>query len=261
VHDRRSYRVTKSPPFRIALAAVAALVLALVPTAVAGKPGGGGHGGSGSCTRNTPGVAIDNNYAWAQSGSYGMPGQQLTYALHVINYDVGCSSSSFVVSVNAPGGFSVSVPTNTISLKAGVSGYLWAYVTSPSTIADGDYPLTATVVRSGTASPAGTATSYYKVYSTDSTAPTLYWPNPGEGQTLSGRSYNVAVSSSDDHAVKKIELYLDGAYTSTAQCDDISYACQLNYSWSTVPGQHTATFRSYDWMGNVGVLTVNFSVS
>jgi hypothetical protein len=46
-----------------------------------------------------------------------------------VNYDVGCASTNFVVSVTAPGGFSVSMPANTISLKSAASGYLWA--TSP----------------------------------------------------------------------------------------------------------------------------------
>jgi hypothetical protein len=98
-------------------------------------------------------------------------------------------------------------------------------------------------------------------------APTLYWPNPGDGATISlqkgQKYYNVVVSSTDDHAVKKIELYLDSVYTSTTVCADISYSCQLAYQWSLsgVHGQHTATFKSYDWLGNVGVLTVTFTVS
>jgi hypothetical protein len=38
------------------------LALALVPAGLAAK---GGRGG-GICTRNTPGVSIDNNYEWSQ---------------------------------------------------------------------------------------------------------------------------------------------------------------------------------------------------
>jgi len=182
------------------------------------------------------------------------------YAIDVINYDVGCGSSSFVVSVSASGGFSVSPPTSTISLKSASSGYLWAYVTSPSVIADGDSPLTVTVQREGSTQTAST-TSWYKVYSSDTVAPTLYWPSPGDGATITGRSYNVAASSNDDRAVKKIELYLDNAYVSTKACDNVSYTCQINYGWSTRLGQHTATFKSYDWMGNVGVLTTTFTVN
>jgi uncharacterized membrane protein len=132
------------------------------------------------CTRNAPAVAVDNNWQWGSTGSWGLPGQQLKYMIKVVNNDLGCSPSSFVIGLSAPSGFSVSIPTNTISLKPTTSGYLSAYVTSPSVIADGDYPLTATVTRAGS-SDSGSFTSYYKVYTSDTVAPTLYWPNPGDG--------------------------------------------------------------------------------
>jgi len=256
---------SKSPAVRFALiAAVGALVLA--PAAFADRGGGGngkpGSGGS-SCTLKAPGVIVDNNWQWGSPGSWGLPSQQLTYAIHLSNYDVGCGSSSFVITVSAPNGFSVSIPTNTIALKSSSSAYLWAYVTAPSVIADGDYPLTVSVARVGTSSSMASYTSYYKVYSSDTVAPTLYWPNPWDGQAISGRSsFNVTVSTSDDHAVNKIDLYIDNVYMSTKSCSNVSYSCQLNYSWSpNGVGQHTATFKSYDWMGNVGVLTVTFTVS
>jgi hypothetical protein len=258
----------KMPTRRIAFVAVGlALTLALVPAALGkGKPGGGGgHGGGGggatSCTQSAPAISVDNNWAWSGIGSWGLPGQQVMYAIQLMNYDIGCGSSSFVVSVSAPSGFSVSIPTNTISLNSSSSGYLWAYVTSPTTALAGNYPLTFTVTRAGTSSPSSSYTSYFKVYTSDSTAPTLFWQNPGEGQTITGRSYMVTVSSSDDHAVQKIELYMDGAYISTKACDSVTYICQLSYSWSGASGAHTATFKSTDWKGNVGALAVHFTVS
>jgi hypothetical protein len=240
-----------------------ALISLLVVGLMAGTAfaASGGKGGAGSCTRNTPGVAVDNSWSWSGWGSWGLPGQKLTYAVHVINYDVGCRSSSFAVTVSAPDGFSVSLPTNTVSLKSSGSAYLWASVTSPSSAADGDYPINVSVVRANTSSPSGSFTSSYKVYSSDTVAPTLFWQNPGDGTTISGRTYTMVVSSKDDHAVKKIDLYIDNGLTSTTACDDISDICQLDYNWSTVGGQHTATFKSYDWMGNVGVLTVSFTVN
>lgn len=242
------------------------LALVLVPAALADKAGGGngGHGGGGtSCTQNTPGVSVQNNWAWSQSGSWGRPGQQLTYVINVTNYDVGCRSTSFVISISAPSGFSVSIPTNTITLNSSSIGSLTAYVASPNVVADGDYPLTVTVTRAGTSSPSGSGITYYKVYSSDTVAPAPYWPSPGDGTTISGRSWSVGVSATDDHAVQKIELYIDNVYKSTSVCDDIAYTCQLSYKWSLsgVQGQHTATFKSYDWMGNVNVLTEAFTVS
>jgi hypothetical protein len=255
--------VTGKPPFRFALsAALFALLVVLAPAATAAPPGHGSGGGGGgkTCTRNAPLIAVDNTWQWGMSGSWGMPGQQLAYSIKVINYDSGCSASSFAIDVAAPAGFAVSIPTNTINLKPASVGYLTAYVTSPGGAADGDYPLSVTLRRSGESSVAASTTSVYKVYSTDTAAPTLYWPNPGDGTTISGRSYNFAVSSNDDHAVRRIELYIDNAYVSAATCTNISYNCQLNV---TVPlggrGPHSATFRSSDWMGNVGVLTVAYT--
>jgi hypothetical protein len=232
------------------------LALALVPAGLAAK----GGGGKPSCTRYAPGVSVDNNYAWSQWGSWGTAGQQLKYAIKVRNYDVGCNSSSFAVTLSAPNGFSVSLPTNTINLKSYTSGYLSGYLTSPTVIADGDYPVTATVTRAGTSETAS-FTSYYKVYSSDTTAPDLFWANPASGQTISGTSFNVTVSSRDDHAVRTIELYMDGAHVSTTECDNISYICQLHYPWRVgAAGQHTARFEATDWRGNVGVQSVNFTV-
>ena len=261
--------MNRKPAAILLVLSIAVLALALVPAAglaakggAGGKPGGGGGGkpGGGSCTKKVPGVAVDNNWAWGAPGSYGVAGQQLTYAIDVINYDAGCGSSSFVVSITAPGGFAVSLPTSTVGLKSGSSAYVFAYVTSPA-VADGDYPITVSVQRAGSSEPPVSDTSFYKVYSADSLAPTLFWENPSEGATVTGRSYNVSVTSNDDHAVKKVDIYIDGAFKATSTCDNVTYNCTAYYTWPTVPGAHTATFTSHDWMGNVDSETVTFTVS
>jgi hypothetical protein len=249
---------------RIARAArIGALVLALtlVPAALAAKGGGGSSGATSGCTASAPRASIDNTWAWASPGSWGMPGQQLKYAIDVFNNDVGCGSSTFTVRFSAPDGFSVSMPSSTITLNSASTGYAWAYVTSPASAADGSYPLTATVERASSAS-AG-ATSSYKVYSSDTVAPKLYWTNPSDGGALSGRSAYVGFASSDDHAVKQLDLYVDGASMASKLCDNVSYDCQLSYKWSLrrVHGTHTATYTSTDWMGNVASQTATFTVN
>jgi hypothetical protein len=268
----------KPPTFRIVLAVVVfALVLVLVPTAFADKGGKGAAqgttssptaaspagkpsvgGGSGSCTRSAPRASIDNTWAWASPGSWGLPGQQLKYAVDVFNNDVGCGSSTFTVSFSAPPGFTVSLPSPTITLGSASTGYVWAYVTSPASAAPGDYALAATVQGASSS-----ASSWYKVYTSDTVAPKLFWENPSNGSTLSGRSANIGFGSSDDHAVKTLDLYLDGALVATTVCDDISSDCQLSYNWAIrrVNGLHTATFKSTDWMGNVASDTASFSVN
>jgi hypothetical protein len=241
--------------------------LAFGVTTVASAGGHGGHGGGGTtaCVPGTPRVSIDNSWAWASPGSWGMPGQELRYAVNVFNADVGCGSSSFAVTLTAPEGVSVSIPSSTINVGSASSAYVWAYVTSPMTATDGDYPLSATVDRVGSSSAltAAAATSVYKVYSTDTAAPGMYWENPSDGGAISGRSTYVGFASSDDHAVKNLEVAIDGARVASGQCDNISPDCQLSYKWTLrkVSGQHTATFTATDWMGNVTSQTVTFTVN
>jgi hypothetical protein len=273
----------RKPAAVLIVQGLAVLALVLVPATLGAKGGNGGGKGNGAansneegasaptasgggnstsgCTVNAPRVSVDNTWAWASPGSWGTPGQQVKYAINVFNNDVGCGSSSFVVSVSAPSGFSVSMPTSTITLNSASTGYVWAYVTSPTTAADGDYPLNVTVTRAGTSSPP--ATSYYKVYSSDTVEPKLYWMNPSDEGSLSGRTAYVGFSSSDDHAVRKLDVYLDNALVATNLCDNVSYDCQLSYKWSIrrVHGQHTVTFQSTDWMGNVASQTATFTVN
>jgi hypothetical protein len=241
-------------------ALVALIVVGLIAgTAFAGQ---GAHGGGGTgCTVNTPALAVQNTWAWSATGSYGLAGQRLTYQVQVVNYDTGCRSASFVLSASAPDGFALSIPTKSITLKSGGSGFLSAYVTSPSGAADGTYPVTFDVARTGTSSPTGSATTYYKVYSSDTAAPTVYWPNPGDGEAISGRSIWIQASAKDDHAVKEIKVSVDGAAKATKVCDGIAYSCTLYYSWSTVKGAHSATFTATDWMDNADSTTVTFTVN
>jgi hypothetical protein len=87
--------------------------------------------------------------------------------------------------------------------------------------------------------------------------------NPADGGALSGRSANVGFASSDDHAVRKLEAFVDGDTVAHVLCDNVASDCQLSYSWSIrgVRGQHTATFTSTDWMGNVATQTATFTVN
>lgn len=227
-----------------------------------GGGGSGGSGGSSSCTQSAPRTSIDNSWAWASPGSWGTPGQTLTYAIDVFNNDVGCGSTSFTVDVSAPDGFTVSIPTSTITLASASTGYVWANVTSPGSAADGNYQLTSSIQRAG-GSAAASGTSYYKVYSSDNVVPKIFWENPTDGGAVSGSPAYVGFTSTDDHAVKRVEVTLDGATVASTDCDNISSDCQVSYAWSTrgVSGQHKAIFKSTDWMGNVASETVTFTVN
>jgi hypothetical protein len=58
-------------------------------------------------------------------------------------------------------------------------------------------------------------------------------------------------------------FYIDGFYRTTTTCDGIDYNCALSYKLSLrrLRGQHTATFTSYDWMGNASTLSSAFTVT
>jgi hypothetical protein len=262
---RPASRVKRLAAAALEASLIAALTFGLIAgTAFAAKGshgGGGGKGGGGSCTPAAPRVHVENTWAWGAWGSFGMAGQELQFQVSVSNYDVGCGSSTFVVSVSAPDGFSVSLPTNTVSLGSSKTAYLSAWVTSSAGAGDGDYPIVATATRSGTSATSGTFTSYYRVYSSDSAGPTLYFPSPGDGAVLASGSTNIGVSARDDHAVKTVKIYVDGDLKASVACDDISYSCTLTYGWSATSGQHTATYQSSDWMGNVSDLTATFTVN
>jgi hypothetical protein len=252
----------------VLLCAVMAIALpAMAAKGGNGTTGGGkGHGGGGSggssCIQSAPRTSIDNSWAWASPGSWGTPGQQLTYAIDVFNNDVGCGSTSFTVDVAAPAGFTVSIPTNTITLASASTGYVWAQVTSPASAADGNYLLTSSIQRAG-ASAIASGTSYYKVYSSDTVAPKIFWENPTDGGAVSGSPVYVGFTSTDDHAVKRVDVSVDGVAVASTTCDNISSDCQVSYAWSTrgVSGPHAATFKSTDWMGNVATQTATFTVN
>jgi hypothetical protein len=54
---------------------------------------------------------------------------------------------------------------------------------------------------------------------------------------------------------------MDGVHLATTTCDNVTSICQLFYTWSVgAKGEHTATFKATDWLGNVGVKTVTFTV-
>jgi tryptophan synthase alpha subunit len=91
----------------------------------------------------------------------------------------------------------------------------------------------------------------------------LYWTSPSDGGAVSGRTTFVGFTSSDDHAVKKLDVSLDGVSVGSVLCDNISSDCQVSYKWSIrrVHGLHTATYKSTDWMGNVASQTATFTVN
>jgi subtilisin family serine protease len=86
---------------------------------------------------------------------------------------------------------------------------------------------------------------------TDTTAPSASINNP-TGGTLAG-SVTIAVSTSDNVGVTKVELYLDNALAAT------SSAIPASFTWDTTTASnstHTLKALAYDAAGNVGASSV-----
>jgi thermitase len=83
----------------------------------------------------------------------------------------------------------------------------------------------------------------------DGTAPVASITTPTNGAFVKVPSQNVTLSGTDNVAVTRIELYIDGRRVSS------STASSVTYSWNTrkiAAGAHKLQARAYDAAGNVG---------
>jgi len=82
----------------------------------------------------------------------------------------------------------------------------------------------------------------------DTTSPTIGITSPANAARVSG-NVSVLVNAADNKAVVRVELYLDGALTST------STSGAFTTKWNTAKsgrGTHTLMCKAYDAAGNVG---------
>ncbi len=84
---------------------------------------------------------------------------------------------------------------------------------------------------------------------TDTTAPLVAITSPSDGSALEGTSTKISVSASDNVAVTKTELYIDGEFART------STSSSASFNWHTTKlamGAHTLQAYAYDAAGNIG---------
>lgn len=82
----------------------------------------------------------------------------------------------------------------------------------------------------------------------DPIAPTISITSPASGATVS-KNVNVAVSTRDNVAVTKVELYVDGKLTDTSTTNPFTTKWNANRA---ARGNHTLQAKAYDAAGNVG---------
>jgi hypothetical protein len=86
----------------------------------------------------------------------------------------------------------------------------------------------------------------------DTIAPKASITSPSNGSTV-GKKVTINATASDNIAVTKLELYIDGVLKS------VTNTSSLSYNWNTntaSKGSHTITAKAYDGAGNVGVYTI-----
>jgi hypothetical protein len=86
----------------------------------------------------------------------------------------------------------------------------------------------------------------------DTTPPTISITSPTEGANVNN-NIAVEVDATDNVAVTKVELYVDGELTSTAKT--APFATKW-YAKRARTGAHTLQCKAYDAAGNVGVSSV-----
>jgi Bacterial Ig domain len=215
------------------------------------------------CVPAQPQVSIQNTYGWSQFGSWAAPGETYPYDVVVYNQDVNCRAARFNLASTLPSGFTMDMPTTSLSIKSSSFALLHLHVTSPATTADGDYAFQEKVWRDLDPSSEGFGNSIYKVYSKDTQPPVFGWWSPADGQTVADNPA-FTVSLSDEHRVRRLELYIDGVPIYAKDYDPIvQYNMSFQYTWPTkgvARGLHTMRAVGYDGSGNRADWTTSFNL-
>jgi len=101
------------------------------------------------------------------------------------------------------------------------------------------------------------ALKFFGLDNSDQTAPVASISSPANGATVSG-NVTISASATDNVAVTKVEIYLDGALKTTASAASASYAWDATQSAN---GSHTILVKAYDAAGNVGTKTISVNVT
>jgi len=86
----------------------------------------------------------------------------------------------------------------------------------------------------------------------DTIAPVASITSPSNGTTIT-KKVTVKATASDNIAVIKLELYIDGVLKS------VTNTSSLSYNWNTntaVKGAHSIKAKGYDAAGNAGVTSI-----
>ena len=156
--------------------------------------------------------------------------------------------ASATVTVNAGDNVAVSrveLYLNGVLLATGNAASL-TYNWNTSTLANGNYLLSAKAYdAAGNAGVSGSVTVTVKHAVTDTTAPAVSITSPSS-TGVGGSPTRVTASATDNIAVTRMEIYIDGNLMATTNAASISYSTKFSR------GSHLIAVKAYDAAGNVG---------
>jgi len=211
----------------------------------------------------------DSSYGWGRvnvgravslaSGSSTSPSADVTPPVvgFVSPGNGGSVTGNISISVSATDNTSVSSVTLTVDGVAAatdtVSPYTFTWNTNA--VLNGSHTLVATAI-DGAGNSSTSSISVIVNNVLDITAPTVTITAPSNGNRVTS-NVSVKVNASDNVAVMKVELYVDG------MLQGVSTAAPFTTKWNTTKaakGPHTLSCKAYDSAGNVG-LSQSVSVS
>ena len=128
----------------------------------------------------------------------------------------------------------------------------YSFSLDTTTLGNGDHQLQAKVTdpsgNSGT-SMAVTVTVQNTIATNDTTAPVVTITSPSDGTILKGASVTITVSATDNVAMSKVRIFIDGQLVADLTSSTSSYSYNWNIKKVTT-GDHTITAVGYDTSGN-----------
>jgi hypothetical protein len=142
------------------------------------------------------------------------------------------------------------VESETLPVSPGVYAFAW----DSKSVSDGTHTLSAVAVDAAGNRGSAQPIDVIVANSVDTTAPTVTISSPTNGSTVSG-SVSMAASATDDVAVDKLSLYLNG----NLKCEGTTSA-SCSASLSGLSGTQTVSATAVDKAGNFATTSVQFKV-
>lgn len=130
----------------------------------------------------------------------------------------------------------------------------WYYAWNTALVPNASYTLTAKAYdAAGNVGNSNSVTvTTNNVVTPDTTPPVVAINSPANGSTVK-TSVKINIAATDNVAVTKVEVYIDGVLSKTLT------ASPYTYNWNTKKapaGTHTIQVKAYDAAGNIGIVTI-----